>query len=347
MAGYAGPDCSQAVPVCPLGCSGNGLCGEDGKCTCHPGWVGDACNVGLGLLQQQDRCRNDCCSRGHCVRGECLCAFGWYGPICAVNKTQLDFVERGRRTKHIKLMAEVHDKHIKADEIRRRAQEVADAAAMSPEMSTQVEIRLTTLDSQLKEVNQEAGELLERAHEALTTRPEDFRILGAAAERCPRPASPVWTLAKGSQRAFNQSGSTDMQMPSDAEANSPTDIPRSDPFSNQDRLREGGHLQPPENKDFGISDINKEGHSGANQGDCPENCNFHGICDAGMCFCQPGYFGPTCDKRKAGEEYTVSLLVVCSVGGVCLGGSLIFSLGYLLWVAKRKRKKEADIGYNV
>nr|XP_045625538.1 attractin-like protein 1 isoform X3 [Procambarus clarkii] len=42
-AGWGGPACS--VPVCPEGCSGNGLCNpEEHRCQCHPGYTGADCS---------------------------------------------------------------------------------------------------------------------------------------------------------------------------------------------------------------------------------------------------------------------------------------------------------------
>ena len=39
--GFTGEDCGQRL--CPRGCSGRGVCGQDGACTCPSGWAGVDC----------------------------------------------------------------------------------------------------------------------------------------------------------------------------------------------------------------------------------------------------------------------------------------------------------------
>ncbi|EKX53654.1 hypothetical protein GUITHDRAFT_47948, partial [Guillardia theta CCMP2712] len=42
---YGAVDCSMKES-CPSGCSGHGTCNEhNAKCTCSPGWSGDACSI--------------------------------------------------------------------------------------------------------------------------------------------------------------------------------------------------------------------------------------------------------------------------------------------------------------
>jgi len=57
-------DCSRALPVpCPLTCSGHGICvANEGRCKCHPGFSGPACDVVLSLCNQS-------CHHGHCAPG--------------------------------------------------------------------------------------------------------------------------------------------------------------------------------------------------------------------------------------------------------------------------------------
>ncbi|KAL5008101.1 hypothetical protein ScPMuIL_013682 [Solemya velum] len=55
---------------------GHYSCGKDGEKLCHPGWLGNVCEIA--------RCRTGCNSdQGSCDRpGECRCAFGWQGLLC-------------------------------------------------------------------------------------------------------------------------------------------------------------------------------------------------------------------------------------------------------------------------
>jgi hypothetical protein len=103
----------------------------------------------------------------------------------------------------------------------------------------------------------------------------------------------------------------------------------------------------PKNEDFGIAAANPVGHTGSIKGECPDNCNFRGICDAGVCYCQMGFYGKTCNQKAAGSGKTVSLVKTLIVCGASLGVAFAFWSILLLVHQKHKKAREAKIGYDV
>merc|ERR1711871_978536 len=94
--GFAGEDCTRPVK-CPGkngGCSGKGECFH-GKCYCSPGFKGDDCSV-------REKCKNGCSSNGVCSNGKCLCVPGYTGedcshaPACEKNPCQNGVCAQGR-----------------------------------------------------------------------------------------------------------------------------------------------------------------------------------------------------------------------------------------------------------
>ncbi len=72
---------AQRGQVCPLDCSGNGVC-VGTRCQCHPGWRGAGCAQRRGNTRPAGGCVNDCSGRGECVNDRCLCYPGWRGGDC-------------------------------------------------------------------------------------------------------------------------------------------------------------------------------------------------------------------------------------------------------------------------
>jgi len=95
--------------------------------------------------------------------------------------------------------------------------------------------------------------------------------------------------------------------------------------------------QPVDNDDFGIHEVNEEGETGYVE-ECPDNCNFRGLCDDGLCFCQPGYEGKRCQTVIVTTDGTLSLTDTLIAGGGFL--VISFIVGYYLSYQHAKQKKE-------
>merc|ERR1711871_1365449 len=96
---FTGALCERRL--CPsndvgLDCSGHGLCGDKGTCTCHEGFFGPDCG--------HHKCPNDCSGHGTCdtSTGKCNCracqgcAQLWRGPDCSEKTCKDDCNNHGR-----------------------------------------------------------------------------------------------------------------------------------------------------------------------------------------------------------------------------------------------------------
>ncbi|CAJ1359209.1 unnamed protein product [Effrenium voratum] len=69
--GFGGVDCS--LSMC---CNGHGDCPIPGTCKCHPGWMGEQCEI-------EKKCPDaDCSGHGTCFLGTCRCQANWAGVAC-------------------------------------------------------------------------------------------------------------------------------------------------------------------------------------------------------------------------------------------------------------------------
>merc|ERR1711988_1282367 len=83
-----------AAAACPNGCSGNGICGANDKCSCHQNWQGSDCSLRtctftLAWADTADGTNQahyyaECGNKGICDRksGECKCFDGYEGKGC-------------------------------------------------------------------------------------------------------------------------------------------------------------------------------------------------------------------------------------------------------------------------
>lgn len=84
----------SAFAACPNGCSGNGVCGANDKCSCYQNWQGAdcslrTCNYALAWADTADGTNSahyyaECSNKGICDRktGECKCFDGYEGKGC-------------------------------------------------------------------------------------------------------------------------------------------------------------------------------------------------------------------------------------------------------------------------
>jgi len=83
-----------ALAACPNGCSGNGICGANDKCSCYQNWQGPDCSArtctfALAWADTADGTNQahyyaECANKGTCDRktGECKCFDGYEGKGC-------------------------------------------------------------------------------------------------------------------------------------------------------------------------------------------------------------------------------------------------------------------------
>lgn len=123
------------------------------------------------------------------------------------------------------------------------------------------------------------------------------------------------------------------------------------------------HASPaaePRREDFGISEVNPNGYTGVpdlGDANCKDDCSFRGVCVAGgedaegnpqgQCYCQPGYWGESCNYRKASGGSKMRLTLVIGLATVSVVMSFIL-FTILLHVADgQRRAKEAKMDYAV
>jgi len=97
-------------------------------------------------------------------------------------------------------------------------------------------------------------------------------------------------------------------------------------------------------KGFGIDAVAEADSSDL---DCEDNCHWRGLCEAGTCYCQPGYSGKSCAQEKEQTSGTISVLVTGILAGATLILSLLTSIVLLNMRSRAKRMQERDTGYNV
>lgn len=111
--------------------------------------------------------------------------------------------------------------------------------------------------------------------------------------------------------------------------------------------RKGNESAPASPKDFGIAKINDGRIGQAGAPDCKDSCNWRGLCDAGACYCQPGFTGETCGEEQVPDEAKVSLLKVMGFAGFCFIFSLLATTFLLSVRARSKRAQEEEKGFVV
>lgn len=123
------------------------------------------------------------------------------------------------------------------------------------------------------------------------------------------------------------------------------------------------HASPaaePRREDFGIGEVNPNGATGVpdlGDANCKDDCSFRGVCvpggqDAegnpqGQCYCQPGYWGDSCNYKKASGGSRMRLTLVVGLATVSVVLSFILFTILLHVADSQRRAKEAKMDYNV
>mmetsp|Transcript_15136 Transcript_15136/g.35474 ORF Transcript_15136/g.35474 Transcript_15136/m.35474 type:complete len:676 (-) Transcript_15136:68-2095(-) len=104
----------------------------------------------------------------------------------------------------------------------------------------------------------------------------------------------------------------------------------------------------PTNRDFGVETVNPGGHTGViNTNTCPESCNFRGICQDDICYCQPGFMGRACESARQSTVGTYSIGVSAAIAGTCFVVTLLTLLILLFWQWRQKSLSDQKFGYIV
>jgi hypothetical protein len=71
---------------------------------------------------------------------------------------------------------------------------------------------------------------------------------------------------------------------------------------------------------------------------CHDDCNFRGLCALNACYCQPGYYGVTCEFVEASNDRGFTLLQVLTI---CIAFAVIaFSITFLCLLHGNERKQQ-------
>eukprot|EP00392_Amoebophrya_sp_AT5.2_P004160 g4168.t1 len=96
---------------------------------------------------------------------------------------------------------------------------------------------------------------------------------------------------------------------------------------------------------FGVPGLNEEGSIGIVPSKCKKNCNFRGVCEAGTCYCQPGFSGKRCEKETLSKKGNYAM---DEVGMVAVAVFLFFFLltfTVLQYQEYSKKATERAMGY--
>eukprot|EP00300_Choanocystis_sp_HF-7_P008852 c16139_g1_i2.p1 GENE.c16139_g1_i2~~c16139_g1_i2.p1 ORF type:complete len:397 (-),score=65.73 c16139_g1_i2:28-1218(-) len=80
--GFCGDHCNTVCPLCPLNCTGHGICTSEGLCECYDGYKGSSCS----RVVEKAGCPRFCSGRGDCEEGVCVCESGWHGADCSISE---------------------------------------------------------------------------------------------------------------------------------------------------------------------------------------------------------------------------------------------------------------------
>lgn len=119
------------------------------------------------------------------------------------------------------------------------------------------------------------------------------------------------------------------------------------PFANSQGA-EGEHFRKPENRDFGIHNVNEAaGHTGSIESNCPDNCNFRGICQDGICYCQTSYNGKSCGAKMLSQAGTWGVWATVRAAGGAMAVSFCVASVLCILHKRNKAAREARIGYTI
>lgn len=297
----------------------------------------------------EEHCAMGCCGRGHCSKNGCECAEGWHGESCNLNANAWASLKNVTALRSQALLQEAKGKRDQAEKTRFLS-EVLQKAGGREKASVVAQVNQLNLDVQ--SLREGAAELEVQAKHML--KENAVKALGDVARTCSPIANQMSSkeLLAASQLHSNLSHAGPATVtPSKAmhfstrgaaQAHAKAKAFHAIPFGSQ-------NVPPPENKDFGIEEVNPSGVTGIQEGQCKEknNCNFRGICKDGTCYCQKNFYGPDCGTVREKKTGTMELGVTLAIAGACIGISFMLTLCFLNWTAHQRRSAESKLGYEL
>jgi len=342
--GFSGHDCLQPV-TCLEDCGTHGVCGEDGECQCENGWsgvgcatelacpgalakcsgqgtcmmnhscqclagfTGPDCALAITFLQQHAECPSGCCGHGTCMGGDCQCTPGWYGIACAISEPVWQSMQRQKLAEREQLLKQAQAKRAQAGKSTQLAESLTQTwqkpslgggrVWVRPE--AQVEVMQLRRDTQALTAAAEAAEA--QAASVGMDQPE-LLATTCAIDSVHSPSAAVSMTAPSAARLR---ASRKGFLPSILAAYNSVAPPAKEPAGLP--------------KDFGIGSVANVGHGYG----CTNNCNFQGVCEQGVCFCQPSFYGEACgDFRDASILTGFAKIVIFAI--VVVGAAIYLSL---------------------
>mmetsp|Transcript_31973 Transcript_31973/g.76650 ORF Transcript_31973/g.76650 Transcript_31973/m.76650 type:complete len:677 (+) Transcript_31973:36-2066(+) len=338
----------QTQDPCPDNCSGQGSCESGTYCVCNNGFGSHDCsqvlqgtaaaspvpskqvssptlevpppNALASVMPQRatiSRCPMDCCARGACQQGSCHCKPGWRGASCSVPESMFVVAQQAVRDRAQSLRSEAASQEMQAQEA---DQLLRSLQSNTGSEGTDAKLQVAQLIQRTRDLRQESVGLRRQAEQLDRSDPA---VVGVEGLLSPQSCGAV---DASEIAAFHSQLSTK---------------------SRKVGLLRESSTPKRRNKDFGIYTNNTEIKPGVQKPECEDNCNYRGVCEEGVCYCEPGHYGKTCASVRHSKKGTISLTKVLIIGACCAGGALLVSLGALMIMERKKKSMEQSMGYRV
>jgi len=348
--GFSGPDCSAGQASCPKGgcgtalletgledtssacvaqpCSGRGTCTSEATCKCNLGFHGPAC-------EGVDTCPLGCCAHGTCTGSACACDRGWHGPSCSLQEPAWAWLGQQADQRAGALRDSAKTKRNEAHEVGQVAQVLLDAVGNGTG-AAEGKGKAAALQLQAAQLLDDAAQL-----ERLATAAATDRLAGLTADVAGGTCTPDLNGL--------------LPAPSSAASDDKPDLGlvRLLPNTPVSLASRSAKVPPPipaqkakvaDPKAFGVYENNGKIKVPKDEV-CKDNCNFRGICKDNVCYCEPSFYGETCESTRTKKTGTISLEnVIVMAGGVVIV-SFVATLGFLQYQAIKRRQKEHSMGF--